>query len=1138
VVTESKDALREKLSEFASGRWVADASYNCLNKVAAPKVAFLFTGAGSQYVGMGRQLYETQPSFRKALERCNDIVKPLLKKNLLEILYPSGGETSRIDRTLYTHTSIFALEYALAELWKSWGIIPNAVTGHSVGEYAAACIAGVFSLEDGIKLTAERARLIESLTERGEMAVVLGSADLVVQSIQPFADEVTLAGINGPETSLVSGTRLGIKKLTAAIERKGIRTVKLNVTHALHSPLMEPMLPEFKKIAKKVRYSLPGIDIVSNVEGGLVKDEIANCEYWLRHLRQPVRFLEGMQTLHEKGCEIYVEIGPKPNLLEMGQQCLPANVGVWLPSLRSGQLDLRRLMQNERHGLEKLFSPLKNNFSDWQQMLESLGRLYVQGIPVDWSGFDRDYPRRKVVLPTYPFQRRRCWINDEKKCARSKIAQSDIEKNAVVGMLNNGDTEQLAKLVTAEESLSEKESILLPKLIKVLVRQHARDQAMASLNDWLYEIEWQPKPREERKAERRAKAGSETGTWLIFADRGGVGQNLAARLMENGYGCILVYPGNGYKKEENGQWTVNPSALSDCERLIEALSSPGTMVLQGVVHLWSLDASNSENVNVDALDKAQLLGCAMVIHLVQALTNHTALPILRLWLVTRGAVPAGPVHAPLEVAQSSLWGLGKAVSLEHPDLWGGMIDLSPDVQPDEVAQLMLELQDPQNEEQIAFRREKRYAARLVRSRPGKTGKVLLRPDGTYLISGGLGALGLRVAQWIVKQGGRRLVLIGRRGASEKAQMVIDQLEHNGAIIVVEKADVSNEKEMVSVFKKIALSGSKLRGIIHAAGISGYQHLKDMALDEFLHVLKPKVAGGWLLHKLTLKMELDFFVCFSSLASVWGAAGEAHYGAANQFIDMLAHYRRANGLPGLSINFGPWSGGGMATPKAQKWLSQVGITLLSPEQAISALGYLLGTSRIQSTVTNVDWTTLKGLYQARKARLFLEKIETDAQKHIDPPFAPRQTDLLRQLEEATSCDRKDIMMTHLQNEVAGIMRLEPSQLPLVDQGFFSMGMDSLMALELIRRIENEMGCSLPATLIFEYPNIEAVAKFIIAEIMNPDGSEILENNTMIEKKDLNKIQIDSIEQLSEDEVLNAIAQELIEFENISNIHSDE
>jgi NAD(P)-dependent dehydrogenase (short-subunit alcohol dehydrogenase family)/acyl carrier protein len=931
---------------------------------------------------------------------------------------------------------------------------------------------------------------------------------------------------------------LGIKKFTAAVERKGIRTVKLNVTHALHSQLMEPMIPEFKKIAKKVSYSLPGIDIVSNVEGGLVESEIANSGYWLRHLRQPVRFLEGMQTLHDKGYEIYVELGPKPNLLEMGQQCLPANVGVWVPSLRSGQLDLRQIMQNERHGSDKLSSPLWGGLSDLQQMLEGLGRLYVHGVPVDWSGFDHDYHRRKVVLPTYPFQRQRCWIKDEEKSTQSRVTQSCNEASEVVGLLNTGNTERLAKLVISEESLSEKDRNLLSKLTKVLVRRHEQDRAMASIKDWLYEIEWQQKPREESKVEQCSMAGSGTGTWLIFADRGGVGQNLATLLMENDHDCVLVYQGNGYKKEESGACTVNPSVLSDYERLIEGLNTPGTMPFQGVVHLWSLDASKSENLSVAALEQAQLLGCGTVLHLVQALANPTDLPKFRLWLVTRGGVSAGQVHAPLEVAQSSIWGLGKIVSLEHPNLLGGMIDLSPDVQPDEVAQLMLELQDPQKEEQIALRGEKRYVPRLVHSKAGKTRKVLLRSGGTYLISGGMGALGLRVAQWIVKQGGRRLVLLGRQGASEKAQKVIDQLEQDGATIVVEKADVSDEKEMVTIFEKIALSGSKLRGVIHAAGISGYQHLMDMALDEFLFVLKPKVTGGFLLHNLTRKMDLDFFVCFSSLASVWGAAGEAHYGAANQFLDMLAHYRRASGQQGLSINLGPCSGGGMVTSEAQKWLSQTGIELLSPEHAISALEYFLGTSRIQSTVAKVDWTILKGLYEARKERLFLEKIETDAQKHFEKPFEPRQTDLLLQLEAATSSDREDIMNAHLQNEVARIMRLGTSQLPLIDQGFFTMGMDSLMALELRRRIENDIGCQLPAALVFEYPNIDAVGKFIITEILNLEKSEIINDKKVIDCNDLNEIQINSIEKLSEDEVIESIEQELIEFENFSNTYSCE
>ncbi|MBP5974475.1 AMP-binding protein [Brasilonema sp. CT11] len=411
VVSESTVQLREQLSAFAAGI-ETNALFND-KKISKEKnkIVFLFTGQGSQYIGMGRQLYETQPTFRQALDHCDQILRSYLDRPLLEIIYPESKLSSLVHETAYTQPALFALEYALFQLWKSWGIEPAVVMGHSVGEYIAATVAGVFSLEDGLKLIAKRASLMQALPKNGKMMTVFTDEAQVNSAIQPYAQDVVIAAINGPENIVISGKQDAVEAVSASVQAKGIKTKSLQVSHAFHSPLMEPILDEFAAVASEVTYTKPCLPLISNVTGQLVNDDMSTAQYWVRHLRQPVQFAESIQTLNLHGCEVLVEIGSKPVLLGMAQQCLSQNTQLCLPSLRPKQ-------------------------EDWLQLLQSLGQMYVQGIEVNWSGFDRDYPRRKLVLPTYSFQRQQYWIETSNTTANKQKScqlQNQTKKHPLLG---------------------------------------------------------------------------------------------------------------------------------------------------------------------------------------------------------------------------------------------------------------------------------------------------------------------------------------------------------------------------------------------------------------------------------------------------------------------------------------------------------------------------------------------------------------------------------------------------------------------------------------------------------------------------------------------------------------------------------
>ncbi len=386
VTAATWEELRERLARVAAGEAANGAVTGRADRRHRPKIAFLFTGQGSQFVGMGRSLYETQPVFREALDRCARVLDPRLGRPLLDVMWSDGAEAS-LDNTAYTQPALFALEYALAQLWRSWGIEPAAVLGHSVGEYVAACMAGVFSLEDGLTLIAERARLMSALPTGGAMAALFTNAEHAARLIEPSNGRLAIAAINGPANVVISGEA---GELDAALERAAadrVRSRRLTVSHAFHSALMEPMLAGFERAARGIAMQAPQLPVISNVTGRPWHGA-PDAGYWARHVRATVQFSAGIEALRAMGCDTFIEIGPAPTLVGMGKQTAVEAEIRWLPSLRPGQ-------------------------DDWTTLLGSLSTLYVHGAPIDWAGFDQPYPRRRVPAPTYPFQHQRYWVRTD-----------------------------------------------------------------------------------------------------------------------------------------------------------------------------------------------------------------------------------------------------------------------------------------------------------------------------------------------------------------------------------------------------------------------------------------------------------------------------------------------------------------------------------------------------------------------------------------------------------------------------------------------------------------------------------------------------------------------------------------------------
>jgi acyl transferase domain-containing protein/acyl carrier protein len=1024
VIGATGTQLARGLSSFGRGAPEPAAVHGVLPEGAPrPRIAFLFTGQGAQYAGMGRELNESQPVFRTALEACDEALQPYLKTSLIGVLYPPPGaqaqHPSLLDQTGWTQPVLFAFEYALAELWRSWGVQPSAVMGHSVGEYAAACVAGLFSLQDGLRLIAERGRLMQAQPLGGRMAAVFADAGRVVPAIAGYERTVAVAAFNGPENTVISGAGDDVQAILDRLGAEGITSRPLDVSHAFHSPLMDPMLDAFEDAAAQVAYQPLRVRLIGNLTGEAADaDELARPQRWRRHVREPVRFAESIRNLYAQGFRIFLEIGPHPTLLGMAARCLPEAPGMqWLPSLRRGR-------------------------GDWQQMLESLAALYAGGARIDWAGFDRDYGRSRVALPTYPFQRRRYWV---------------------------------APRETARTARPEPPAV-----------------AVGEGGDWLYRLAFRPKALPESQG---PLAPSGLKRYWLLADRAGLAERLAERLRRAGVQCALVYASDPDAPNAPGR-VVDRSAKDAMADALRAFIEEGQGAPVGIVYLWGLDANwPAGGAKAGPAASHQAL-CGGLLHLVQAVEALDRVKQTRLWIVTRGAQGSAP-SAPGHVGQAPLWGLGRVVLSEFPGLIGALIDLDVDgYAEDDLAQLLGELSAVDAENQVAFHRGLRRVARLTPaafSAPAGQAPAVER-NASYLITGGLGGLGLKVAAWLARQGAGRLVLVGRKAPCAAAAQAIEAIEKMGTCVCVRQVDVSKEAAVAELITEIAQDAPPLRGVFHMAGTLDDGVLSAQSLPRLTAVAAPKVAGAWNLHRATRSLDLDFFVMFSSVTTLLGLAGQGNFAAANAFMDALAYYRRAQGLASLSIDWSAWSEGGIASQldsRERRRLTAAGVEFIAPGKGLQILSQLLpqgsaaaDRSSAQIAVLPIDWGELvRANAGAAWTPLYAEIIEKFAQSQESPP----QSGLTRSaLVEAGPEERKNLLEGYLARQVAGILMLPLEELD-PRQPITTLGFDSLMAVTVRNRIERDLDIALPVVKLLEGHSVSALATLIEAiYYSDPDG----------------------------------------------------
>ncbi|MFB1483782.1 SDR family NAD(P)-dependent oxidoreductase [Corallococcus sp. RDP092CA] len=563
--------------------------------------------------------------------------------------------------------------------------------------------------------------------------------------------------------------------------------------------------------------------------------------------------------------------------------------------------------------------------------------------------------------------------------------------------------------------------------------------------------------------------------WLILAGSSSTGRALAERLRARGEPCTLALPGAEFARVDAETFSVSPEHPDDMRRLLRAL---GPQAPRGVVHLWSLEAADPRSLTPESLEAASRRSCGSALHLVQALLDAEPTQPPALWLVTRGASAAGPAPELPGLAQSPLAGMAKVIALEHPELRCTWVDLDPQADASSGAeQLDGELRAEDGEAQVAFRGPSRFISRLVPSRQpwSPEGAPRFLPDAAYLITGGSGGLGLLVARWLVEHGARHLVLLGRRDMSQLQPDVAD-LRRAGARIDLVRGDVSDASTCRSVVSRLTHEGIPLRGVIHAAGVLEDGALRQQTWARFATVLAPKVLGAFNLHEATRDQPLDFFVLFSSTASLIGSAGQANHSAANAFLDALAHARRAQGLPALSINWGAWSEVGAAARKqvGERWRVK-GIGTIAPEQGLAALTHFFLQGAAQVGIAPIDWPRF--LSQRATSRFFSEMTPATAREEPEA-----RGEALRRIQAAAAHERRGLLMQHVQAQVAKVLGWSASEQLPSEQGFFQLGMDSLTSVELRNRLQSSLACTLAATLVFDHPTVEALTGHLAERVL--------------------------------------------------------
>ncbi|MBV9689307.1 MAG: type I polyketide synthase [Ktedonobacteraceae bacterium] len=642
----------------------------------------------------------------------------------------------------------------------------------------------------------------------------------------------------------------------------------------------------------------------------------------------------------------------------------------------------------------------------------------------------------------------------------------------------------------------------------------------------LYELEWQLRERSDDTATTEARATIQDGSWLIFSDQSGLAEALIRCLEEHGERFVTVSHTNALELRQQGErYGINPAHPEHFSHLFSALSATGRVMFSRVVYLWGLDSAFATTPTLAALEQDQAVGSLGVMYLMQALSQSGWPHLPHVWLVTRGAQAVGEKPGPISIEQAPLWGLGRVIGhQELTSMWGGLVDLDHAPATNQSSLLFEEIWHATDEDQVAFRDGLRYVARLVPSTHLRAPfPASFRPDGSYLITGGLGTLGLLVAGWMVRQGARRLILMGRTQLPPRSRwhqveadhpqirltQAIQELETRGASIHVAAVDVADEDQLSTFLAEYERQGwPAIRGVIHTAGVVQDELLVRMNTETFQRVLRPKVRGGWLLHHLLQDYPLDFFVLFSSTGSVIASLGQGNYAAANAFLDALAHHRRSLGLPALSIGWGPWSVGMVEQLKLEHYYTKRGIELITPEVGMQILARVLGQRPVQLTAISANWAVTRETAPVGMLPPMFALLGEQAGEATTSEISS-DGGLLHQLRAVAAAERQSLVAAHVQELVARVLQLDVAQFS-GQESLTSLGMDSMMAIEVKQRIAGSLKVDVSVLELLQGMSAVQLATRILSSLQLEESSLTAEDAPSMEEIQQLVAQIDSEE----------------------------
>ncbi|MDZ7969674.1 MAG: SDR family NAD(P)-dependent oxidoreductase [Nostoc sp. DedSLP03] len=1005
-------------------------------------VAFMFSGLGTHYVNMALELYQTEPIFRACVDQCCELLKPHLGLDLRDVLYPNrnsengnkpstlsagldlrkmlgrGTEqadvaTQKLNQTFLTQPAIFVIEYALAQLWISWGIRPTAMIGYSIGEYVAACLAEVLSLEDALTLVAKRAQMIQELPEGAMLAIGLSE-----EEIQPFLNEkISLSAINGSSLCVIAGATDAIEEVERQLSERGLVGKRLQSSHAFHSVMMEAIAPTFDNLVQTFSLKPPKIPYLSNVTGTwITADQATDPSYWVKHLCQAVRFASEVQELWKKDRPILLEVGAGQALSSFALQCLESDdraKSVMLPSLR--------------HSYEQQ--------SDVAFLMNTLGRLWLAGIKVDWSGFYADQQRDRLPLPTYPFERQRYWI--------------DANPEANLAM-------------RSPQALQKKPDIA----------------------DWFYIPSWKRSPQIGAKSAQKLN-------YLVFIDNAGVGLQVVKQLKLAGHDVISVTVGEQFTqlnecptdRLRQCSYAINPQASSDYDALLKEIWD---FQPNAIGHFWSLIPNPQPELPHQFFEECQNNGFYSLLFLAQALGRQEVTDTIQISVVTNN-VQEVTGDENLCPEKATVMGICKVIPQEYPNITCRNIDVvipesrtSPNSQL--IDQLVTELTQTTSENMIAYRGKHRWVQTFepIQIEEPNQETISIKDEGVYLIIGGLGYIGLVLAEYLAQTAHAKLILTARSSFPVKQEwsqwlathdesdeisckiQKLQTLETFGAEVLICRADVGNLEQMQAVMTQASNRFGEIDGVIHAAGIKLFSNIQQISKTECESQLSSTGYGLFVLENILQGKELDFCVVISSLASVLGVMGMAAYPAAHLFTDTFVHkHNQTNFVHWQSINYGDW-----ITQESSKSVTSLkgADSMMTRQEGLEVFKRALSVRKFSQLVTS---TVDLQISIKRWIKLEFSQGYKVAQKPNSASLYLRPN-----LDNDYVAPRNEVEQTiaNIWQELLGIEQVG------IDDNFFELGGDSVLGIQVSARAA-KAGYRLAPQQLFEHQTIAELAEVV-------------------------------------------------------------